>query len=395
MNTRIGLAAAGLSVLLASASLCAQATMPATATAPASAAAGEACPVPATGPGAMVSESVIAQMASLFTPPSERMSPEQLSSLLTERMKRVMENGQQVESQFPNAANLDRVRLYMLRAASFLALVEPSEAARQQVLGIAGRIKNSPAPIESKVSADFFLTRSSIGADRGEVSPDAPAQIEAFVASYRGGVGASAALQAGAVLAKTAGIDALSQKYMQELADKHNNPDARQFLHQVGYFDGKPFEATLTTLDGKTLTLPADYSGKVLVVDFWASWCPSCVMSMPYIKQIQAKYAVRGVEFLGISVDDKREELQNFIRAQNITWPQAFSGKGLDKDPTAQRYGVMAIPSVWVIGRDGRVVSSAASPLPQQDGPSTLELAIQRALASPATMPATTAPTTR
>jgi hypothetical protein len=101
------------------------------------------------------------------------------------------------------------------------------------------------------------------------------------------------------------------------------------------------------------------------------------------------------VEFLGISADDKRDELRNFVRTQNIAWPQAFSGLGLDKDPTAQRYGVMAIPSVWVIGADGRVISSDASPLPQNGGISELEQTIIRALAGKkATMPAT-APTTR
>ena len=122
---------------------------------------------------------------------------------------------------------------------------------------------------------------------------------------------------------------------------------------------GKEFTAELTTLDGKTLSIPMDTRGKVVVVDFWASWCPPCAELIPHMKQLHEKYKGKDVVIVGISIDKDKNALKKFIADKNINWVQTYSGKGWD-DPTVQRYGIDGIPSVWVIGKDGKIISTDA-----------------------------------
>jgi thiol-disulfide isomerase/thioredoxin len=122
---------------------------------------------------------------------------------------------------------------------------------------------------------------------------------------------------------------------------------------------GKEFAAELTTLDGKTLSIPKDTLGKVVLVDFWASWCPPCLELVPHMKQLHEKYKDKDFIIVGISLDTDKNALKKFITDQNLSWIQTYSGKGW-KDPTAQKYGIDGIPSVWVIGKDGKVISTNA-----------------------------------
>jgi len=126
----------------------------------------------------------------------------------------------------------------------------------------------------------------------------------------------------------------------------------------AGHVD-KEFTAELTTLDGKTFSIPTDTQGKVVVVDFWASWCPPCLELIPHMKQLHEKYKGKDLVIVGISLDKDKAALKNFIASKNINWVQTYSGKGWD-DPTAQKYGIDGIPSVWVIGKDGKVISTDA-----------------------------------
>ena len=122
---------------------------------------------------------------------------------------------------------------------------------------------------------------------------------------------------------------------------------------------GKDFSAELTTLDGKAFSIPADTKGKVVVVDFWASWCPPCQELVPHMKQIHDKYKGKDLIIVGISLDTDKPALTKFISDMKMDWIQTYSGKKWD-DPTVKKYGIDGIPSVWVIGKDGKVISTNA-----------------------------------
>jgi thiol-disulfide isomerase/thioredoxin len=116
----------------------------------------------------------------------------------------------------------------------------------------------------------------------------------------------------------------------------------------------KPFPISAKDLNGKLRTL-TQYKGKVLLVDFWATWCGPCVAEIPNVLSVYKKYHGKGFEILGVSLDQNKSDLTSFIKAQGVTWPQIFTGEG-PKDPVANAYGIQAIPFTMLVGKDGKIV---------------------------------------
>jgi peroxiredoxin len=92
--------------------------------------------------------------------------------------------------------------------------------------------------------------------------------------------------------------------------------------------------------------------GKVVLLDFWATWCPPCREEIPNLKAYYAEFKNQGFEIVGISLDKDREALDKYLAEQGINWLITFSGLEW-KDETATLYGVNSIPSTWLIDRQG------------------------------------------
>jgi thiol-disulfide isomerase/thioredoxin len=122
---------------------------------------------------------------------------------------------------------------------------------------------------------------------------------------------------------------------------------------------GKPMEVKGKTVDGKDFNLES-LKGKVVLVDFWATWCGPCIEEMPHVDQLYRGYHSKGFEVVGISLDDKKEVLQEFLSANKVPWVQLFSdtdGTTGWSNPIAKHYGISGIPTAILIGKDGNVVS--------------------------------------
>jgi thiol-disulfide isomerase/thioredoxin len=121
---------------------------------------------------------------------------------------------------------------------------------------------------------------------------------------------------------------------------------------------GHPMEITGTLLNGQAFDQKS-LAGKVVLVDFWATWCGPCVAEIPNVREQYEKYHDKGFEVVGISLDEDRETLEKFVAEQKIPWPILFEKPGGEgwRHPLATFYGISGIPTVILIGRDGNVVT--------------------------------------
>jgi len=107
-------------------------------------------------------------------------------------------------------------------------------------------------------------------------------------------------------------------------------------------------------LAGKPLTI-ANFKGKVVLVDFWATWCPPCRAELPNVIAAYQKYHDKGFEIIGVSLDDEQPVLESFLKENQMTWPEYFDGLHW-KNKLAMKYGVMSVPSDYLLDGKGRII---------------------------------------
>ena len=108
---------------------------------------------------------------------------------------------------------------------------------------------------------------------------------------------------------------------------------------------------TVTALDGKEIRLSA-LKGKVVMLDFWATWCPPCKAEIPHFIELQNAYGPKGLEIIGLSVDQEGPEVvRAFVREHGVNYAMAMAGQDL-----VQRYGgIRGIPTTFLVDKEGRV----------------------------------------
>lgn len=109
----------------------------------------------------------------------------------------------------------------------------------------------------------------------------------------------------------------------------------------------------IETIDGRKLRL-SDLKGKIVLIDFWTTWCQPCVEELPRLKHAYEKYQDSGFVIVGINLDTDTDEARRFVKKHGMSWPTSISGLGM-MDPLVSQYSIQALPKSFLVGRQGKI----------------------------------------
>jgi len=155
-------------------------------------------------------------------------------------------------------------------------------------------------------------------------------------------------------------------------APEHVRESAKALLHSHEIL-GRPLALKFTALDGRSVDVEK-MRGKVVLVDFWATWCGPCVGELPHVRDAYEKLHPRGFEIVGISFDQNKEALSSFVEKEHMPWPQFFDGAGWGNQ-FGREFGINAIPTMWLVDKKGL--------LRDQEARGGLEQKVEKLLAEP------------
>jgi len=134
----------------------------------------------------------------------------------------------------------------------------------------------------------------------------------------------------------------------------------RSNLQQSNAATGRPAPSfTAQTITDERIEFPRDFRGKLVLLDFWATWCPPCVAELPHLRAAYEKHHSAGVEFVGISLDGPRGgnvgHVREILKERGVAWKQVLTGA----EAIAKQFGVDAIPAAFLVdGESGGILAS-------------------------------------
>ncbi|MFI5387510.1 MAG: TlpA family protein disulfide reductase [Fimbriimonadales bacterium] len=222
-------------------------------------------------------------------------------------------------------------------------------------------ILSANPPTQVKQDGTFWKARYGVVAANNDIQ-EANKAIDGFTKAYpadpRGAQLLSMESQFPAAQSDKAVRRAI---YARMAADYKDSPSAKYAPGILRQMDsvGKPFDLTFTdAISGKQISMK-DLRGKVVLLDFWATWCGPCIAKMPDMKQLYADLHSKGFEVLGISLDHPEAKggltkLKDYVAKNDIAWPQYYQGNYWQSEFSTS-WGINSIPCVFLIDKNGNL----------------------------------------